>query len=368
MATTFLKSLLSRLRSEPDKSKHHQHDADPVKSFKSDQEKEAAFDYKNRGIHPVPVNQIVGSVGRYNDFDSRFRLKGHVPSDRLQNVRKAMKANKRLPPVKLYQIKDGYYVLDGNHRVAAAKEFGYDQIDASIIEFIPSQNTLENILYREKAAFMEKTGLSVSIPLTEIGQYERILEQIQKHQQFLEQETSDRVSFQYAATDWYKTIYCPLTGIIEKGHLPAFFPERTLADLYAYISVHQWEEGRKRVYGSEVDQVILTSMEAFRKKMANIKEEEYPEMQRGITAFVLMNVKAKSEYRIMDKLFSLEEIREIHSVHGDVDILVKVVLTRDILSSDAEIIGEFVHNKIRSLQGIISTQTLIPGVSKVKEN
>jgi uncharacterized ParB-like nuclease family protein len=61
-----------------------------------------------------------------------------------------MRQGKSLPPVKLYQIKDEYYVLDGNHRIAAAKEFGRSEIMAKIVEFIPSSNTLENIIYREK--------------------------------------------------------------------------------------------------------------------------------------------------------------------------------------------------------------------------
>jgi DNA-binding Lrp family transcriptional regulator len=108
-------------------------------------------------------------------------------------------------------------------------------------------------------------------------------------------------------------------------------------------------------------------MEEFRKKMSNIKDIEYPEMQRKIPAFILINVKAKSEYKIMDKLFSLKEVQEVHSVHGEVDLLVKIILTRDFLSSDAEIIGQFVHGKIRSISGISSTVTLIPGVSKMKE-
>jgi DNA-binding Lrp family transcriptional regulator len=108
-------------------------------------------------------------------------------------------------------------------------------------------------------------------------------------------------------------------------------------------------------------------MEEFRKKMSNMKEIEYPEMQREITAFILINVKAKSEYKIMDKLFSLKEVLEVHSVHGEVDLLVKIMLTRDLLSSDAEIIGQFVHNKVGSLSGVTSTVTLIPGVSKMKE-
>ena len=68
----------------------------------------------------------------------------------------------------------------------------------------------------------------------------------------------------------------------------------------------------------------------------------------------------------MEKLFELEEVREVHSVHGDVDLLVKIELTRDLLSSDAEMISQFVHGEIRQLTGVISTKTLIPGFSKSK--
>jgi ribosome biogenesis GTPase A len=63
---------------------------------------------------------------------------------------------------------------------------------------------------------------------------------------------------------------------------------------------------------------------------------------------------------------SIEEIREVHSVHGNIDIIAKVVLTRDLLSSDAEVISRFVQQRIRLIPGILSTQTLIPGTSKVK--
>jgi hypothetical protein len=49
-----------------------------------------------------------------------------------------------------------------------------------------------------------------------------------------------------------------------------------------------------------------------------------------------------------------------------VDLLVRVELTRDLLSSDAEVISQFVQQKVRLLPGIISTNTLIPGFSKIK--
>ena len=79
-----------------------------------------------------------------------------------------------------------------------------------------------------------------------------------------------------------------------------------------------------------------------------------------------MSVQAKKENKLIDKLYELEEVREIYSVHGDVDIIVKVELTLDLLSSDAEVISQFVHEKVRQIPGINSTNTLIPGFSKIK--
>ncbi len=341
--------------------------ASEAKCFRENQESEGAFDHIDRGICTVPLTQIVGSVGRYQDFDSQFKLKGHVPPDRLLGIKKAMREGKSLPPVKLYKIKDEYYVLDGNHRISAAKEFGHLDIMANIVEFIPSSNTLENIIYREKSEFIEQTGLAGPADITEVGQYHYLLEQVESHRIFLAGSEKPGVTLQQAAEDWYATIYRPLVGIIKKGCLLASFPTRTMDDLYAYISFNQWEKGRRRRYGIGIDNLISKDMEAFRWKMANKKKEEYPEMLRSITAFIMMNVEAKRELKIVNRLFALPEVREIHSVHGSIDILVKIELIRDLLSSDAEVIGQFVHEKVRQMDGVVSTQTLIPDNSKIKE-
>ena len=105
-----------------------------VKSFKENQNMEAAFDACDRGRCQVPLDQIVGSVGRYKDFDNQFKPRQHVPPERLKIIKDLIKQGKPLPPVKLYQIKEQYFVLDGNHRIAAAKEFGWISIDAHILQ------------------------------------------------------------------------------------------------------------------------------------------------------------------------------------------------------------------------------------------
>ena len=318
-----------------------------ARCFREDQAFEGAFDHVDRGTCTVALNQIVGSVGRYHDFDSQFKLKGHMPPDRLISVKRAMRQGRTLPPVKLYRIKDEYYVLDGNHRIAAAKEFGQTDIKAKIVDIIPSIDTLENILYREKRAFREKTALTHRIELTEVGQYPHLLEQIEAHRVYLETAERPGVTFPEAADDWYRRIYLPMTAIIRKGRLQSSFPERTVDDLYAYISFHQWDKGRSRKYGIGIDRLIPNSMASFREKMANMKKEEYPEMLRGITAFIMITAEAKREAKTVDRIFALPEVREVHAVHGSVDMLVKVALTRDLLTSDAEVIGHFVQEKIR---------------------
>ena len=341
---------------------------DEVKSFHADQVREEAFESIDRGVRTVPLDQIVGSVGRYHDFDKSFRPKEPLCLDRMKGIRQAMENAKTLPPVNLYQIKDKYYVVDGNHRVSAAKELGYRQIDARILEFLSSRRTLENILYYEKNEFEELTGLKDKIELSEIGQYSHLLEQIENHRDFLAQSREEEVSAPEAAAEWYATIYTPLSIIIRNSRLLDHFPGRTLADLYTYISIHQWDKPHlTRDYGIGINILVPEDMEEFRSMMSKMKESDYPEMVREITAFILMNVSGKKEDRLVDKLFELDEITEVHSVHGSVDIIAKMVLKRTLLLSDAETIGAFVRDKIRSIDGIVSTQTLIPSQSKTKE-
>lgn len=318
-----------------------------------------------RGLRSVALDRIAGSVGRYQDFDERFRIKPHAASERYLAILEAMRQGKPLPPVKLYQIRDDYFVLDGNHRIAAAKQLGHDEILAHVVELVPSEATLQNLLYRERADFYDRTRLPVDIELSEVGQYPHLLDQIAAHQAHLARQGGKAVDFPEAARDWHRTIFKPLCDLIRRGRLLESFPERTLADLYAYVSVHRWEEGRRRDYGIDIERLLPADMEAFRENMRARKTCEYPEMQRGITAFILMNVQARREDKLVEQLFKLPEVREVHSVHGDVDLLVKIQLTRDLLSSDAEMISQFVQ-RVRQLSGITATKTLIPGFSKIK--
>jgi DNA-binding Lrp family transcriptional regulator len=344
-----------------------QKDVNHIDSFHEQQAQEEDVQFIDHGIQTIALERITGSVGKYADFDSRFRPKKHMSTERFAEIKQAMRQGSPIPPVKLYQIRDQYYVLDGNHRVAAAKELGWTEIKAKVVELLSARNTMENLLYLEKKRFLEKTGLPREIDLTEVGKYKYLEQQIQKHQDYLTSQSGKDCDFIRAAKDWYHTIYLPMITIIGNGDLLKYFPGRTLADLYTYIAYHHWDSSTNRRYGIGIDRLIPKSMAAFRSAMLEKQTPEYPEMQRTITAFILIDTDATAESSLSDRLFAIDEVREVHAVHGSIDLLVKVVLQRDFLTSDAETIAEFLDQKIRKIEGIKRTQTMIPGRSLVKE-
>jgi hypothetical protein len=340
---------------------------DHVFSFHEQRAKEEDVEIIEHGIKTIAIENITGSVGKYHDFDSEFRPKSHVSEKRFSDIKRIMRKGGPLPPITLYQIRNDYYVIDGNHRVAAAKELGWSEIRASVVELLSARNTMENLLYIERKLFYKTTGLVGKIDLTEVGKYKLLEKQIKKHQAYLERVSGRKSDLKKAARDWYSTIFIPMTAIIASGGLDKYFPKRTVADLYAYISFNRWERTSNYRYGIGIDKLIPKNMEDFRKKMLEKNTPDYPEMKRSITAFVLINIDTSSQSQVEEKLFAKDGIEEVHSVHGTYDILVKMVLKRDFLASDAEIISEYVDHNIRSIGGINRTQTIIPGMSKVKD-
>ncbi len=87
-----------------------------------------------RGIWPVEVEKITGSVGRYKDFDESFLPNKKSVSQRWSRVDRAYHQGVELPAVSLYKIGDAYFVRDGNHRVSVARYHGVAAIDAEVVE------------------------------------------------------------------------------------------------------------------------------------------------------------------------------------------------------------------------------------------
>jgi hypothetical protein len=77
----------------------------------------------SRGLHDIPLDAIVGSVGRCTDFTRSFLPLRDSDESRWAHVELAWNELAGLPPIEVYQIGQVYFVLDGNHRVSVARHW-----------------------------------------------------------------------------------------------------------------------------------------------------------------------------------------------------------------------------------------------------
>jgi hypothetical protein len=140
----------------------------------------------------IQVAQIVGSVGRYRNFDRAFLPRHAHARGRWTNVDRAHREDVQLPPIEVYQVGEIYFVRDGNHRVSVARERGQEIVDAfvTLIEvsvlLTPDVDLDDLMRKQEYVAFLQATRLDVLRPgarieLTLLGQYERLTEHIAAH-------------------------------------------------------------------------------------------------------------------------------------------------------------------------------------------
>jgi hypothetical protein len=86
------------------------------------------------GPSVVPVERIVGSVGRHRDFDHDFLPAKAGVREKWKRLDRAFHRGKDLPPVVLYKVGEAYFVEDGNHRISVARYQGVRWIDAEVVE------------------------------------------------------------------------------------------------------------------------------------------------------------------------------------------------------------------------------------------
>jgi len=213
------------------------------------------------GSQIVPIKLIVGSEGRYHDFNKYFLPRKEHMRNRWSRVDEAHIKDIVLPPILLYEIGGVYFVRDGNHRVSVAKLQGVEYIDAEVISLtteiniIPSMTTEEltaELIKFEKNIFYSETlfgdltdywDMNFSSP----GRYDVIYNHILVHKYYLNEDIEEEIHFNNAIVSWYNNVYNPVLKIIRDHWLLVNFPGRTEADLYVWIIKH-WDFLKKK-YG-----------------------------------------------------------------------------------------------------------------------
>lgn len=200
----------------------------------------------SRGLQEIPLDAIVGSVGRYRDFTRSFLPRLESNKHRWANVKLRALYRGGVSPIEVYQLGDVYFVLDGNHRVSVARQLGAETIQAYVTEVhsrVPLSADVradELIIKTRYARFLDATALDQSRPgldllVTAPGQYRKLEEQIEAFRRRLVQREGRDLSGPEAAAAWYDAVYLPVAQIIRERDLLSLFAGRTETDLFIWM-------------------------------------------------------------------------------------------------------------------------------------
>ncbi len=87
------------------------------------------------GARTVALDDIRGSLDKAGDFDCEFYPLNERSETRWVRVATAMVRGLALPPVELIQVGEVYFVVDGHHRISAARALKYTHVDAVVTEW-----------------------------------------------------------------------------------------------------------------------------------------------------------------------------------------------------------------------------------------
>lgn len=211
------------------------------------------------GLVDIPLDAIVGSVSRPNDFTRKFFPREAVDSDRWLRVKRKM--DQQIRPIDIYQIDQVYFVLDGNHRVSVARQRGMIRIPAyvtkieSSVPLTPDDKFEDVIIKNQQVRFRKDTNLEKLRPDLEFatstpGGYQQLRDQINSHHLNLELQLNYPFTKQEAVESWVENVYLPLLQTVSQSGLLRDFPERTPTDLYIWLTQYQKELSRQ--YGWEI--------------------------------------------------------------------------------------------------------------------
>lgn len=198
----------------------------------------------NRGLQHIRLDQIKGSVGRYEDFTSAFLPRRDFLHDRWTNVEKLMLAGKA-PPIDVYKVGDAYFVVDGNHRVSVGRQLGWETIEAYVTEFDtpfgfgPEDDVETMLIEAEQEAFLQQVGESNAGKARQIvfscaGCYRDLGGQIDAYRVGMEAKEGRQVTAEEAFAAWHSEVYETAVDSIRREGLINMFPERSEADLFIW--------------------------------------------------------------------------------------------------------------------------------------
>ena len=277
-------------------------------SYDEVRQKVKAKETAKRELKDVPLDSIVGSVGRYTDFTRKFLPR--VEQDQLRWTRVLIKTESMegVPPVELFQIGDVYFVRDGNHRVSVARELEFERIEAYVTKVeskIPlgPDITPDDLIIKERyALFLEKTQLDdanpdINLSMSVAGNYRVLEKRIVIHQHWMAGKLNKTISFTEAAADWYETVYKPVIQMIRQRGILRDFPIRTETDLYVWIDKHQERITDQLGWHVDAETAVIDMIESYSRKPKHVVDRVSKRVRGAVTLDAFEAGPAPGEWR-----------------------------------------------------------------------
>jgi nucleotide-binding universal stress UspA family protein len=242
-------------------------------SYDEVREKIGAIETSQRELKNIPLDAIVGSVGRYTDFTRSFFPLQAEDQDRWARVRIQAENTLGLPPIEAYQVGEVYFVIDGNHRVSVARSLNSNFIEAYVTKVnasVPLSADVdadELIIAERYANFLRTTRLDETFPEIDLkmsvaGNYRVLHERILAHQKWMGAD----VSYHDAAVNWYRLVYKSVIQIIRQRGMLSDFPQRTETDLYVWIMRHRQELAESMGWALDHEMAAAALVDMFSQK------------------------------------------------------------------------------------------------------
>ena len=226
--------------------------SDDLLSYEAIREMLRAEDTTHRQLQEIPLDAIVGSVGRYADFTRGFLPRREADMHRWAGVKVKALYQGGFAPIDVYRVGEVYFVLDGNHRVSVAQQLGATTIQAYVTEvrtrvpLTPDVQPDEIIIKARYAEFLDRWGLDrlrpgADMTVTAAGQYRVLEEQIEAYRRLIAFRERIDLSMQDAVARWYDQKYLPTVQILREMHILDDFPGRTETDLYLWVTERREE-------------------------------------------------------------------------------------------------------------------------------
>jgi hypothetical protein len=198
-----------------------------------------------KGVRPIEVGRVVGSLDRSGDFDRNFRPRRNASMQRMASLRSAF-PDGDMPPIEAYEVGGAFFVSDGHHRVALALERERAFIDAEItrletnFEIGPDVDVRQLIHTEQQRTLLHESGLAearpdVVIEFSRPGGYPELLELIKAHGYDLARRRGKLPHATEVAADWYDQVFAPAVAALHREELPELYLYKTDADLFLWV-------------------------------------------------------------------------------------------------------------------------------------